>query len=516
MSPDALSSVATESETQPWKIPAGWIWTALETVTEPVATIDPRKASDGTFTYIDLSAVHDGSVVEPQVISSENAPSRARQAVRLNDILFSGVRVYLKNIALVDEAHDPAVASTAFCVLRPTEALNPRYLYWFVNSQRFIGSLLPLQRGNSPPAVLDSDTKAQPIPLPPVNEQQRIVARIDELFAEIAEGEAALERARQDLETWRRALLKAAVTGELTRDWREANGPTETGADLLSRILERRRAEWEEQARGQQRRKNRGRYPVPDLPAASAGWEIPEGWVWASLDQLTRGDRPSSYGVLQPGPDVASGIPLIRVGDIHDGHVEISGLKRIATAIAQQYARTRLSGGELLITLVGAIGRTAVAPIELAGANTARAVGVVPLSPLVNPRWVEMWFRSPSKQIEMIGKAHEVARKTLNLEDVRTAGVAIPPRPEQDYIVTIVDGMFDSTDFEIGSSNLDAQGLRQSILKAAFEGRIVPQNPDDEPASMLIARLREANGSPRSGSRRRGRRSNARQEALAL
>ena len=75
-----------------------------------------------------------------------------------------------------------------------------------------------------------------------MREQRRIVARIDELFAEIAEGEAALQRARQGLDTWRRALLKAAVTGELTRDWREANHPAETGADLLARISAERRA----------------------------------------------------------------------------------------------------------------------------------------------------------------------------------------------------------------------------------------------------------------------------------
>ena len=80
------------------------------------------------------------------------------------------------------------------------------------------------------------------IPVAPLPEQRRIVARIDELFAEIAEGEAALERARQGLDTWRRALLKAAVTGELTRDWREANRPTETGADLLARIRAERGA----------------------------------------------------------------------------------------------------------------------------------------------------------------------------------------------------------------------------------------------------------------------------------
>jgi len=92
-------------------------------------------------------------------------------------------------------------------VLRPNDTLDPRYLYFFANWQKFINYLLPLQHGNSPPAVLDSDIKAQPIPIAPSNEQRRIVARIDELFAEIAEGEAALERARWGLDTWRRALL---------------------------------------------------------------------------------------------------------------------------------------------------------------------------------------------------------------------------------------------------------------------------------------------------------------------
>jgi type I restriction enzyme S subunit len=154
----------------------------------------------------------------------------------------------------------------------------------------------------------------------------------------------------------------------------------------------------------------------------------------------------------------------------------VHGLKRIAPAIAAEYSRTQLSGGELLITLVGAIGRTAVAPPELFGANTARAVGVIPLSGPVNAAWVELWFRSPSKQIEMVGKAHEVARKTLNLEDVRAAGVAVPPRAEQDEIVARVEALVGASELGAGISDRDAQALRQAILKAAFEGRLVPQD----------------------------------------
>ena len=164
-------------------------------------------------------------------------------------------------------------------MLRPNDTLDPRYLYFFANWQKFINYLLPPQRGNSPPAVLDSDIKAQPIPIAPSNEQRRIVARIDELFAEIAEGEAALERARWGLDTWRRALLKAAVTGKLTQDWREANRPAETGADLLVRVRAERQACASPSGRGR-------RVTSPNCFDTALLPELPEGWVWTNLKDL--------------------------------------------------------------------------------------------------------------------------------------------------------------------------------------------------------------------------------------
>ena len=153
------------------------------------------------------------------------------------------------------------------------------------------------------------------------------------------------------------------------------------------------------------------------------------------------------------------------------------------------------------MTLVGAIGRTAIAPVDLAGANTARAVGVVPLSKLVNSRWVELWFRSPAIQIEMVGKAHEVARKTLNLEDVRAAVVAVPPRPEQDYAVANATELLilaDISEADLIATEKHSEMLRQSILRDTFLGRLVPQDPNDEPASSLIERMQSIKGAGRS------------------
>ena len=319
------------------------------------------------------------------------------------------------------------------------------------------------------------------------------------MFSELDAGVAALERAQAKLKRYRASVLKAAVEGKLTEEWRRNNPPNEMGEELLRRILVERRNRWEEEqlakfnAKGQKPPKNwQQKYKEPVEPNTSELPELPEGWCWATVDQITAGNRTSAYGVLKPGPEIPGGIPLVRVGNIRNGVVS-GQLKRIAPEVASRYGRTRLRGGELLITLVGAIGRTAVVPSELSGVNTARAVGVVPISSMLDPRWIELWFRSPLERHRMIGKAHEVARKTLNLEDVRNATVALPPASELDAILLAVEqterGLTPTVEHMKESVSFSG-ALRQSILKRAFEGRLVRQDPDDEPASVLVERIR--------------------------
>lgn len=265
----------------PWELPDGWVWTRLGDVSGHPGRIDPSRQLTGTFRYVDLSAIEEGNVTKPQTFPIAQAPSRARQPIQSGDTLLSCVRVYLRNNAIVPDELEGSVASTAFCVLRPTKAIAPRYLFWFVHSRKFTEMLISLQRGNSPPAVLDEDVRAQLIPIAPLPEQRRIVARIDELFTEIADGKAALAHARGDLNTWRRALLKATVTGELTREWREQDRSNENGTiSLTDARLERDR----ELALGKRRRLNL--IPPSDeikLPT------IPNSWAWRQLGDFLFG-----------------------------------------------------------------------------------------------------------------------------------------------------------------------------------------------------------------------------------
>ena len=246
----------------------------------------------------------------------------------------------------------------------------------------------------------------------------------------------------------------------MTEAWREAHkDEIEPASVLLGRIRE-------------ERRKDKKYKELP--PVNTEGLpELPEGWIWTTIETLHPTHRTCAYGVLQPGDDVEGGIPLVRVGDIGEGGFYNTNLKKIDPKISDKYKRTILQGGEVLVSLVGAIGRTAVAPEYLKGANTARAVGVIPLSEHINPHYLEMWIRQPTNNAELESKAHEVARKTLNLEDVRVFKVALAPKKEQDVIVSEIRQKFsiiDSIDKIVLQSILHSNSLRQSILKKAFEG----------------------------------------------
>ena len=170
-------------------------------------------------------------------------------------------------------------------------------------ADEFVNRLTPLQRGTSYPAVRDEDVKRQIIEIPPAREQERIVAKIDELFSELDAGVASLKRAKALLKKYRQAVLKAAVTGELSRNWRERHQGEirESGAELLQRILKARRAAWEAaelkklRVKGKPPKDDRWKqkYKEPQPPDTSDLPALPDGWVWASIDQLAAPERNS-------------------------------------------------------------------------------------------------------------------------------------------------------------------------------------------------------------------------------
>ena len=451
----------------PWGLPQGWRWERLGDVTGAPDRGFPCVRFPATFRYLDVSGIA-GSRVDPRVVEAKDAPSRARQFVKPGDTVLSGVRVYLRNLALIGE-DSVDVASTAFCVLSPGAKVDPGYLYRWIGGDAFVDRLIPLQRGNSPPAVLDDDVRDQFIPLPPTIQQQRqIVSRVNALFAEIDDGEAALADARAGVETYRKALLKAAITGELTADWRRDNPPTETGHDLLRRILTDRRARWKAEPENRHKK-----YTEPAGANADEFPELPEGWCLAAVEtvgdvQLGRQRAPQHHA----GDDMR---PYLRVANVLEARLDLRDVK-LMNFTPTEYDRFRLLPGDVLLNEGQApdlIGRPALYRGEIAGCCFQKTLLRFRAWGPVAPEFALVVFR----QYMRSGRFRKEARITTNighLTQVRFAPMEfpVPPWREQERIVGIVEAG-EGVAADLPLSNLHAGELRQSILSAAFRGELV-------------------------------------------
>ena len=236
-------------------LPDGWARCSLGQVTLPTMKIRPADDPDREVRYIDISSIDNSRhvIASTKRYTLANAPSRARQIVRAGDTLFSTVRPYLRNIALVPNRYDKEIASTGFSVLRPAKGICPAFLFYTITSSSFVNKVSKMQYGVSYPAVKDEQVRDLDILLPPTAEQYRIASKIDELFSTLDNGLESLKMARAHLDdtALRQAILQRALSGRLV-----AQDRSDEPASIL---LERIRAEREQATTRSSSRKKRRR-----------------------------------------------------------------------------------------------------------------------------------------------------------------------------------------------------------------------------------------------------------------
>jgi type I restriction enzyme S subunit len=311
-----------------------------------------------------------------------------------------------------------------------------------------------------------------PLPLPPMDQQRRIVAEIEKQFSRLDEAVANLKRVKANLKRYKAAVLKAAVEGRLVEteaDLAHREGRRyETGAQLLERILKTRRSQWS----------GKGKYKEPAAPDTTDLLELPEGWALASLEQLTAAERVICYGILMPKEHVPDGVLYVKVKDLKGDKVNLASLKRTSPRIATKYARASLKAGDLLLAIRGTYGRVAEVPPELDGGNITQDTVRLAVTPLAVTAFVASFLRSQDAQNYFKRVARGVAVKGVNVSDVRMCAVPVPPVPEQHRIVAEVDRRLSlvlEVEGEVDADLTRADRLRQSILKQAFSGRLASE-----------------------------------------
>ena len=206
--PSTLAS--SQADATPWpRVPLG------EVCHTPTEKRDPRVNPDRTFRYVDIASVDNRlkQIIQWKSVPGRDAPSRARKVIRCGDAIVSMTRPNLNAVARVPEELDDQICSTGFCVLRANDRIDPRYLFAFVQSPYFVDPLTDMVRGALYPAVKDRDVFFQRIPLPPLSEQRRIAARLDEQMAHVARARAAAQAQLATIDAMPAALLRQAFKG---------------------------------------------------------------------------------------------------------------------------------------------------------------------------------------------------------------------------------------------------------------------------------------------------------------
>lgn len=494
------------------KLPKGWAKTKLGEVCLPVPSIQPEDSPDTEFTYFDIGGIDNerNRVAETKTVTGRNAPSRARQTLRKDDILFSTVRTYLRNIARVEHDYPNPVASTGFAVIRAAEGVSPQFLYFQVLSEDFLQPLNALQTGSSYPAVRSRDVLAQPIVLPPTREQEEIAAKLSAAFLAVERAETAARRAQKRLNRYRVAVLDAAVSGELTRTWREAQkakkADREAAEMLLQRLLVARRTSWEEAER--RRLGGAGKAPKDDTwrmryreatpPRADALPEEPKAWAWISIDQLGWN---SSYGTSVKCTYEGKGPAVLRIPNILNRRIDLEDLKFAASPRDFKDEDFVAPGDLLIIRTNGSrdlIGRVAVVKGELPRKCSFasylirfRLVGDETIWSWVSLAWDSNILRSGIES----RAATTAGQYNVSLSGLADLAIPLPPIDEQAEINREAAQRLaaaDRLEAALKQQLTRAAATRQSLLREAFSGRLVPQNPNDEPASFLLKKIHAA------------------------
>ena len=195
-------------------------------------------------------------------------------------------------------------------------------------------------------------------------------------------------------------------------------------------------------------------------------------WPSVVLSNLTEVDSPITYGVVQPGSEDPTGVLFIRSGDVSDGRILTDQLRTITTRVSEQYRRTQLRGGELVVSLVGNPGQIGIVPESLKGGNLARQVALVRLRDDVDARFVKYYLASPIGQHTLGAHSLGSVQQVINLRDLKTVEIPLPPLPEQRAIAHVLGTLDDKIEL-----NRRMNETLEEMARALFRSWFVDFDP---------------------------------------
>jgi type I restriction enzyme S subunit len=464
------------------ELPTSWVWTDVGNISNVIhygytasAKNEPIGPKMLRITDIQNNSVDWNTVPYCQITPHE----KQKYLLKAGDLVFARTGATVGKSYLLRGNFPEAVFASYLIRIILSDHLEKDFIYYFFQTDTYWLQISKGQIGIGQPNVNSKTLSKILLPLPPLPEQYRIVAKIEELFTKLDAGIKSLNTVKEQLKRYRQAVLKYVFEGKLTEEWRDAyKSELEPASVLLERIKEERK------------KQTMGKYK--ELPPVDTSElpELPEGWVWTRLGEIlevVRGGSPRPKG----DPRYFGGdIPWIMISDIsREKGKYISKTKDTVTEEGAKKSRY-LKTGTLILSNSGTVCVPKILAVD--GCIHDGFVAFPDIRGGIDILYLYHFFDFIRPKIIQENK-QGVTQVNLNTDIVRNFVICIPPLSEQYKIVEEIESRLSIADAveKIADENLKQAGrLRQSILERAFEGKLVPQDPTDEPASVLLERIK--------------------------
>ena len=464
------SSTSSETENHENKtnsslsdLPNGWEWTTLhETCSTPQYGWTTKAIPDGTLRLLRTTDITAGNVNwETVPFCQEEPPDKEKYLLKTGDIVIS--RAGSVGYSYLVKNPQNAVFASYLIRFKPSPMIDENYLVFFLKSPDYWKIISKEKAGIALVNVNATKLKRIEIPLPPLAEQHRIVAKLEVLFTHLDAAVDNLKKTQTQLQRYRQSLLKSAFEGELTREWREGYSD-ELESMSVSEVSN-----------------------LDSLP------ELPDGWAWTKIEDIAEFIRGVSYRKDQSSKtQIDDYVPILRANNIN---VQLNFEDLVYVQQEKVKDEQYVKALDIIIAMSSGskhlVGKAAQAYQDFEG-GFGTFCGLVRVSEEVNQKFIGLFFQSPGYRNEISRLSIGININNLRRENIEKMFIPLPPLPEQEQIVSELErhlSVADEIEATIGAELTRAERLRQSILKHAFSGKLVPQDPNDEPAEMLLARI---------------------------
>ena len=500
---EKLEKALVPFEEQPYKIPNNWVWTRLGEVSEKISKgTTPREANEYTkegVNFLRVENIGDNNLIDLSKVKYINEKTHngflKRSILKEKDILIS-IAGTLGRTAIVKKENLPANINQAISFIRliDNSKILENFIIFYLNNPVTKDNLLSQVKVTAIPNLTLEIISNIKIPLSPLNEQKRIVEKLDFLFEKTKRAKEIIEEIKVDIENRKISILDRAFKGILTSKWRNENKTSDV-RELLKSINDEKIKKWEEDCI--QAEKNDSKKPkkpiireVEDMivPVEEQPYKLPDSWVWVRLGDIIDNIK---YGFNASGQENGD-VKLLRITDIQNDDVNWDNVPYCKIS-EEEYETYQLKVRDILIARTGSIGKTFLIKEIPKNLKLVYASYLIKIYPNKNIKemYLKRYFNTDLYWRLLKMKSRGIGRLNINSPSLQSLLVPLPPLEEQQEIVRILDEVLENENKvkELLELEEKIDILEKSILNKAFKGELGTQNSNDESAIELLKEI---------------------------